>query len=194
MFWCAPGFGGFLALAASLWQLLGGGSLVLAVFLGQVLPGCFVVTNRFLGLCRSVLFGYLGDPLVLAVPLWQLLVGGSFTLAALLRDLLTSLVPPGWLVGVGSFLPGVIPPCLSLCSVLLVCLLSVPHTSPVLPHRGIVEAVGGVGPRVRFDLSLGCTSPFGFGGVVWRPPRAWFLAGGCHPGYVGVLELDEVVG
>ena len=101
-------------MAAFLWQLLGDGSLVLAATLGQVLPGYFVATNRFLGLCRSVLVCLFGDSLALAVPLWQLLVGGSLALAALLRQvalggLLTSVVLPGWLIGVGFFLPGILP-------------------------------------------------------------------------------------
>ena len=92
----------------------------MAVSLGQVLPGCFFATYRFLGLCRSVLVGFFGNSLALAVPLWQLVVGGSLILAALLRQvslggLLASVVPPGRLVGHGSFLPGLLPPQLGLC-------------------------------------------------------------------------------
>ena len=101
-------FGDSLALAVSFWQLLGSSSLVLAVSLGQVLPGCFAATNLFLSLCRSVLVGFLGGSLALVVLLWQFLVGGSWFLA------------PGWLVGVGSFLPGVLPPQFGLCSALLI--------------------------------------------------------------------------
>ena len=55
-----------MALAASLWQLLGDGFLVLTVPLRQFLPGYFVAANRFLGLCRSVLVGFCVTSVVLA--------------------------------------------------------------------------------------------------------------------------------
>ena len=107
-----------------------------------VLAGYLVATNWFLGLCRSVFLGLCGDSLALAVPLWQLLVFCSLALTTLLRQvplggLLASVAPPGWLVGVGSLLLGILPLQLGLCSALLVWLLPVPRASPVLPIIGL---------------------------------------------------------
>ena len=67
---------------------------------------------------------------------------------------------------------------------------------PVLPQRWIVEAFGGVGPRICLVLG-----PSGDEVVVWLCPGAscvrvdaCFPVGWCHPGYVEVLGLEEAVG
>ena len=109
-----------------------------------------------------------------------------------LGGLLASAVATGWLFGGGSFLLGVFPPWLGLCSAPLLCLLPVLLALPVLPRQWVVEAFAGVGPRVRHGLG-----PSSFlEGVVWRCPDAsgvrvgaWFLTGGCHPGYVGGIRV-----
>ena len=112
----------------------------------------------------------------MAASLWQLLGDGSSPLAVLLRQvllggLLALVVPPGWLVGGGSFLPGILPPQLGLCWVPLVRLLMVPRTSPVLPQRWDVEAFGGVDPHVHLGLG-----PSGDEVVVGRRPGAYMSA------------------
>jgi hypothetical protein len=125
--------------------------------------------------------GWVGGSLAFAVPLRQAPLGG----------LLASAVATGWLFGGGSFLLGVFPPWLGLCSAPLLCLLPVLLALPVLPRQWVVEAFGGVGPRVRHGLGPSCLE-----GVVWRCPDAsgvrvgaWFLAGGCHLGYVGGIRV-----
>ena len=176
----APGDGFDVSLASGVswpWQLPFGSSLVMALWSWPFLSGrsypAFLL--RPIGPCPLPL--HIGesfcDSLPLEVPLWQPLVGGSFTLVALLRQfflggLLASGVPPDWLVGDGSFLPGILPTRLSLCSALLVCLLPGLHTSPALPHYWVGEAIRGVGPRVHLGLG-----PSGFG--------AWCGAIQVHP-------------
>ena len=137
-----------------------------------------------------------GDSLALVVPLWQLHGGGSLALAVPLRQvlfggLLASAVPPGWFVGGRSFLPGVFPPRLGVCLAPLVCNLLVLLALPGLPRRWVVEAFRDVGPHVRLGFGPSC-----YEGVVWSCPDAsgicvgaWFLACGCHPGYVGGVRV-----
>ena len=86
--------------------------------LSSLVPGlgCFAMRRgrRVLAVLGRVSVGLgrlLDDPLVLVATLWQLLGFGPLALAALLRHvplggLLASVVPPGCLLGAGSFLPG----------------------------------------------------------------------------------------